>query len=103
MVQGRDCNNLVKIGQSLIQILTKVNVASNFEKKNPNFFILYNYDSLLHGEYFGKIFKKSSIFRHLRFGTKSSLLLLFSNTYSANVIESRVMFTPDFFFLYLWK
>jgi hypothetical protein len=50
MVQGRNCNNLVKIGQSLIQILTKVNVASNLEKKINFFHTLY--DSLLHGDYF---------------------------------------------------
>jgi hypothetical protein len=40
MVQWRDCNNLVKIGVSLIQISTKVNVASYFGKK-ANFLILY--------------------------------------------------------------
>jgi hypothetical protein len=45
MVQGRDCNNLVKIGQSLIQISTKVNVASdleNFSKKMQFFDSLYD-------------------------------------------------------------
>jgi hypothetical protein len=57
MVQGCDCNNLVKIGQSLIQISTEVDVVSNFEKK---YFFHTLYDSLLHEENFAE--KKFTFF-----------------------------------------
>jgi hypothetical protein len=74
-----------KLKKKIHQKLAAVS-SSGWIKKKFNFFDTL-YDSLLHGVYFKIENFRPKIGRHI-----GGLEI------SANVIESRVMFTPDFFF-----